>query len=164
MSFPPTWWGHSICGLPFTILISLEVFVMGVWHRIKKLLSRRMIKPTIYTIIMIVAMVCQNSFGVFSVINLVTNLSLTVFFVFITYMSSIYPDKSVKRESYCFLTSIFILVNGIIWSMENLIEFSFGGFVSVIVDLIPMIIIILIILVLNVIKKGYDLVIAKIKS
>ncbi|MFW9872866.1 MAG: hypothetical protein ACFFG0_07175 [Candidatus Thorarchaeota archaeon] len=130
---------------------------MGELHRIKKLFSRRILKPTLYTIVMIAAILTQVTIINFSLMSLSFTLGFTALISFSSFKTHAYPKNSLKREIYSFLTAILILIDGSIWSMENASEFLFEGGVSMFVDFTPFTIALIIILILNIIRKGYDL-------
>jgi len=146
-------------------------FVMSVLLKVKKMLSIKLLLPTIYTIIMTIGIVSfQLALHNLPLAGLETedyilrlrftsniSIALSILVSILYFIGYRYPKKSVKRAIYTFVASSLILVNGVAWAILNKIEIRLGDVGSIFLDFTPLIFGGLFLLVFNIFLKGFDL-------
>lgn len=150
---------------------------MSVLIKIKKLLSLKMLRPAIYTIMGFTVLI-STQLALYNILvgstGLITgnyliririatfsSIGLSILISTLYFVGYKYPKKSVKRQICSFLSSILILIDVAVWSLVTLIEVSIEGTGSVTIDSTPIFIATFTIFGLNVLKKGYDLIISR---
>lgn len=130
-------------------------FVMSVLVKVKKILSTKMLQPTIYTIIMAIGIASSHfitKLRFTSYISITLCILVSISF-FIGYR---YPKKSEKRVLFSLIASILILLDGTVWMMTYKVEINLSDIGSIYFDFTPLALGFLLLLVFNIFLKSLD--------